>query len=88
MINNSSNNKSKRNSKRRNNYLPKNLVGGFIRSSVPVYVCGQNPLFNYKTQDIFNTCNGDCNTLPMNGGGSKKKVRKISRKSSLYYRYL
>lgn len=87
MINNSSNNKSKRNSKKRNNYLPKNLVGGFIRSSVPVYVCGQNPLFNYNTQDIFNTCNGDCNSLPM-VGGSHKKVRKISRKSSLYYRYM
>ncbi len=86
MINNSRNNKSKRNSKR-NNYLPKKLVGGFIRSSVPVNVCGQNPLHIYKTQDIFNTCNGDCNTLQMTGG-SNKKVRKISRKSSLYYRYV
>lgn len=80
------NNKSKRYSKKRNNFLPKNLVGGFIRSSVPVAVCGQNPLFNYKTHDIFNTCNGNCNNLQM-VGGSEKKTRKISRKSSLYYRY-
>ena len=87
MSKNSSNKKSKRNSYQRNNYLPKNLVGGFIRGSTPLAVCGQNPLYNYNTQDLFNSCNGDCNIVKMEGG-SQKKVRKLSRKASLYYRYI
>jgi hypothetical protein len=85
MSKNYSNKKSKQNSNQRNNYLPKNLVGGFIRGSVPLAVCGQNPLYNYNTQDIFNSCNGDCNLVKT--GGSKKKVRKISKKANIYYRY-
>ena len=86
MSKNNSNNKSKTNLSQKANYLPKNLVGGFIRGSVPLTSCGQNPIYNYQTQDIFNSCSGNCNNVKV--GGTYKKTRKISRKASLYYRYI
>ena len=86
MSKNNSNKKSRSNSVQKTNYLPKNLVGGFIRGSTPVMTYGQNPLYSYQSQDLFNSCNGDCNSIKV--GGMREKTRKISRKSSLYYRYI
>jgi hypothetical protein len=88
------NNSSKRSNSLKNkkqNYIPKNLVGGFIRGDVQQYAygCGTNPLAQYHPYDLFNGCSGNCSAAPVqNAGGKRNNSRKLNRKSNLYYRYI
>ena len=74
---------SKRKSISKDNYLPKKLIGGFIRApTTPLFPYGDNPIYAYQTKDIL------CNTGDVKFGGGNKKSRRLSRKSNIYYRYI